>query len=100
MFFYLMKTKFDPVSSREIRDNQLILNLQLNNSGGCCQTTGGKTGMRVWLKRQLHTMGYQWPIGWDSRVIWLEGDAINVVKAIDNSAVGSSPIYLIYDDIG
>ncbi|XP_021836344.2 uncharacterized protein [Spinacia oleracea] len=31
--------------------------------------------------------------------VWLEGDAINVVKAVENASDGFSPIFLIYDDI-
>ncbi|XP_056692194.1 uncharacterized protein [Spinacia oleracea] len=31
--------------------------------------------------------------------IWLESDALNVVKAIDRPTIGYSPLFLIYDDI-
>lgn len=31
--------------------------------------------------------------------VWLDSDALNVIKAIDDQSVGISPLFLFYDDI-
>lgn len=43
--------------------------------------------------------GFQLARRFGYKNVWLEGDAINVVKKVDNAKFGFSPIFSVYDDI-